>query len=106
MATLPKSARPPKRPSRASTSSIPSKKLLRALQNPNINIAGICSADLCKFLGKSSSHRLSRQLRRLTDIGVIKRIAGTYRYTLTRIGRAAIAAACDLTQATIIPALA
>ena len=81
-------------------------KLLRALQNPNINIAGIRRADLCKLLGKIAPHRLSRQLRRLTDIGVIKRIGGTYRYTLTRIGRAAIAAACHLAQATIIPALA
>jgi hypothetical protein len=53
-----------------------------------------------------SPDRLSRQLRRLRDIGVIKRVTGTYRYYLTRLGRAAIAAACRLTQATIIPALA
>jgi DNA-binding HxlR family transcriptional regulator len=49
---------------------------------------------------------LSRQLRRLRDIGVIKRVARSYRYYLTRLGRAAIAAACHLTQTTIIPALA
>jgi hypothetical protein len=80
--------------------------LLRALQNPRVNIAGIRRADLCSLFGQLSPDRLSRQLRRLRDIGVIKRVTGTYRYYLTRLGRAAIAAACRLTQTTIIPALA
>src|SRR3954467_7772840 len=80
--------------------------LLRALQNPQVNIAGIRRADLCSLFDKFSPDRLSRQLRRLRDIGVIKRVAGSYRYYLTRLGRAAIAAACRLTQTTIIPALA
>jgi pimeloyl-ACP methyl ester carboxylesterase len=40
------------------------------------------------------------------DLGVIKRVAGTYRYYLTRIGRAATAALCRVTQTVIIPALA
>jgi hypothetical protein len=35
-----------------------------------------------------SPTRLSRQLRRL-DIGMIKNVAGTYRYYLTKAGRAA-----------------
>jgi DNA-binding HxlR family transcriptional regulator len=61
---------------------------------------------LCALFGQITPDRLSRQLRRLRDIGVIKRVTGTYRYYLTRIGRAAIAAACRLTQTTIIPALA
>ena len=80
--------------------------LLRALQNPRVNIAGIRRADLCSLFDRLSPDRLSRQLRRLRDIGVIKRVTGTYRYYLTRLGRAAIAAACRLTQTTIIPALA
>jgi hypothetical protein len=46
--------------------------------------------------------RLSRQLRQLLDIGVIKRITGTY---LTKAGRAATAAAEWLKQATIVPAM-
>ena len=44
--------------------------------------------------------------QRLRDLGVIKRVAHSYRYYLTRLGRVAIAAACRLTQTTIIPALA
>jgi hypothetical protein len=44
----------------------------------------------------NSPRRLSRQLCRLRDIGVIKRVRGTYRYYLTRIGGAATAALpCD-----------
>ena len=48
------------------------------------------------------TRRLSRQLRQLLDIGVIKRITGTY---LTKAGRAATAAAEWLKQATIGPAM-
>ena len=82
------------------------KALLLALQNPRVNIAGIRRADLQPLLNGLSPHRLSRQLRRLRDIGAIKRVAGTYRYYLTRIGRAATAALCRVTQSVIIPALA
>jgi hypothetical protein len=79
--------------------------LLEALQNPRVNIAGIRRADLLALLEQISPARLSRQLRRLRDIGVIKRVKGTYRYYLTRIGRAATAALCRVTQAIIVPAL-
>jgi hypothetical protein len=56
------------------------------------------SADRCS--PHCSPATLSRQL------GVIKRVTGTYRYYLTRAGRAAIAAGRRLTEQTIIPALA
>ena len=79
--------------------------LLHALQNPRVNIAGVRRADLLGGLEMFSPNRLSRQLRRLRDIGVIKRATGTYRYYLTKAGRAATAAAERLTDATIIPAL-
>jgi DNA-binding Lrp family transcriptional regulator len=52
-----------------------------------------------------SPTRRSRKLRRLLDIGVIKRVTGTYRYYLTKAGRAATAAAARLTEAAIIPAM-
>jgi hypothetical protein len=80
--------------------------LLHALQNPRANIAGLRRADLAPLLDELSPSRLSRQLRRLREIGVIKKVAGTYRYSLTRIGRAATAALCRVTQSVIIPALA
>jgi hypothetical protein len=79
--------------------------LLHALQDPRVNIAGIRRADLLALVEQLSPARLSRQLRRLRDIGVIKRVTGTYRYYLTRIGRSATAALCHVTQSVLIPAL-
>jgi hypothetical protein len=81
------------------------KALLRALQDPRLNIAGIRRADLLPELDKVSSSRLSRQLRRLRQLGVIKRVAGTYRYYLTKAGRAATAAAGWLIETMIVPAM-
>jgi DNA-binding Lrp family transcriptional regulator len=52
-----------------------------------------------------SPTRLSRHLRRLLDLGVIKRVTGTYRYYLTKAGRAATAAAERITEAVIIPTM-
>jgi hypothetical protein len=37
---------------------------------------------------------------------LIKKVAHTYRYYLTRLGRAAIAVACSLTRFSIVPVLA
>ena len=82
------------------------KALLQALQDPRVNIAGIRRGDLMPVLDRLSPSRLSRQLRRLRDIGVIKRVRGTYRYYLTRMGRAATAALCRVTESIIIPAMA
>jgi hypothetical protein len=79
--------------------------LLQALQNPRVNIAGIRRGDLLADLAMFTPGRLSRQLRRLLDLGLIKRIHGTYRYYLTKTGRAATIAATWLTDAIIIPAM-
>jgi len=81
-------------------------KLLRALQRPEFNIHGLRRADLKGLVGEYSDARLSRELHRLRVLGLIKRVARSYRYYLTRLGRAAIAAACSLTQFQIVPALA
>lgn len=81
-------------------------QLLRTLQRPEFNIHGMRRADLAPYLPEVSSSRLSRQLHRLRALGLIKRVVHSYRYYLTRLGRAAIAAACSLTQLRIIPAMA
>jgi hypothetical protein len=81
-------------------------KLLQALQRPEFNIHGVRRADLVPHLPVMSASRLSRQLHRLRSLGILKRVARSYRYYLTRLGRSAIAAACSLTQFQIIPALA
>jgi hypothetical protein len=80
--------------------------LLRALQRPEFNIHGMRRADLKPFVPEMSPSRLSRQLHRLRSLGLLKRVTRSYRYYLTRLGRAAIAAASCLTEFQIIPVLA
>jgi hypothetical protein len=81
------------------------KALLHALQDPKTNISGVRRGELLPVLDMFSPSGLSRQLHRLLHLGVIKRIVGTYRYLLTKAGRAAIAAAEQLTEAVIVPAM-
>jgi DNA-binding transcriptional ArsR family regulator len=80
-------------------------KLLRVLQHGEFNIHGWRRAELLARLDISPS-AMSRQLKRLRLLGLIKKVAHTYRYYLTRLGRAAIAAACSLTRFAIVPAMA
>ena len=79
--------------------------LLRTLQRGEFNIHGWRRADLLARMHISPS-AMSRQLRRLHMLGLIKKVTHTYRYYLTRLGRAAIAAACSLTRFNIVPAMA
>ena len=80
--------------------------LLCSLQRPQFNIRGVRRADLKPFLPQLSPASITRYLKRLRDFGLIKKVGGTYRYYLTRIGRSAIAAACRLSEQIIAPALA
>ena len=80
--------------------------LLRALQRPAFNIRGIRRNDLTRFLPQVSASGMTRYLWRLRQFGLIKKVAHSYRYYLTRLGRSAIAAACRITEHTLVPALA
>jgi hypothetical protein len=80
--------------------------LLCSLQHPEFNICGVRRANLKPFLPNLSAASITRYIRRLRDFGLIKKIVGSYRYYLTRIGRNAIAAACHITEQIIRPALA
>ena len=80
--------------------------LLRALQRPEFNIRGIRRADLVPFLRQISPASITRQLWRLRQFGLIKKVVHGYRYYLTRLGRSTIAAACRITEQSIVPALA
>ena len=79
--------------------------LLRTLQHGEFNIHGWRRADLVALLNIAPS-AMSRQIRRLHLLGLIKKVTHTYRYYLTRMGRAVIAAACSLTRFNIVPAMA
>lgn len=81
-------------------------RLLQTLQHGEFNIHGWRRADLIAQSVPLSASALSRQLARLRVLGLIKKVAHTYRYYLTRLGRSAIAAAGSLTRFNIVPAMA
>jgi hypothetical protein len=81
-------------------------QLLCSLQRPQFNISGLRRADLKPFLPRLSDASITRQLRRLRDFGIIKKVAHSYCYYMTRLGRLAVAAACRLSEELITPALA
>ena len=58
--------------------------LLRALQNGKFNIHAWRRADLLAHFDITLS-AMSRQLKRLHVLGLIKKVAHTYRYYLTRM---------------------
>ena len=81
-------------------------RLLQTLQHGEFNIHGWRRSDLVRANVPMTPSALSRQLTRLRVLGLIKKVAHTYRYYLTRLGRSAIAAASSLTRFNIVPAMA
>lgn len=78
--------------------------LFLAIVRGEFNISGLQNLHLRERLGKSG-HQVSRLLRRLRLHGLVKKIAHTYKYYLTSLGRRVVAAALRLRQTVIIPAL-
>lgn len=79
--------------------------LLRTLQDGKFTIHGWRRADMLAHLNISRS-AMSRQPKRFHVLGPTRMVSHTHRYYLTRLGRAAIAAACALTRFHIVPAMA
>ena len=80
--------------------------LLHGIQQPEFNIHGFRRADLKKILPMLPDSAMSRQLKRLHVFGLIKRVANSYRYYMTKLGRVTVAACERVTEFTIVPALA
>jgi hypothetical protein len=80
--------------------------LLLTIARGEFNIAGFQVRNLRRILGHLSSSQLSRRIKRFLQHRLIKKVSGTYRYYLTRLGRRVISAAFRLREGSIIPALA
>lgn len=80
--------------------------LLLTLERGEFNLRGFQVRDLRYILAHLSGPQLSRQVRRMRMHRLIKKVRGTYKYYLTRLGRRVIAAALRLREGCIIPALA
>jgi DNA-binding MarR family transcriptional regulator len=81
-------------------------ELLLAIVHGEFNIRGFQVRDLRRVLPHLTSSQISRMIKRLRMHRLLKKVRGTYRYYLTRPGRRVIAAALQLREACIIPALA
>ncbi len=75
------------------------------LTSGEFNISGFRSKDLKKRFKNYSAFKISRILKRLRVIGLIKRIGKTYKYYITSLGNEAIITALKLKNIVIIPQL-
>ncbi len=79
--------------------------LFRAIIQGEFNISGFQNRNLCRYLSGKSAHQVSRLLKRLRKHGLIKKIANSYKYYLTVLGRKVTVTALKLREMFIIPSL-
>jgi hypothetical protein len=80
--------------------------LFRAIVRGEFNLRGFQVRDLRQLLPHLTAAQLSRLVKRLRMHGLVKKVRGTYKYYLTRLGRRVTAAALRLREDAVIPALA
>jgi hypothetical protein len=83
----------------------PDQLLFEILAQGEFAISGVRNRDLRAHLPGMSTGRISRQLKRLRLHGLIKRVAGSFKYYLTTLGRRAIVAALAVKHFTVMPVL-
>jgi len=80
-------------------------KLFEAIARGEFQLGGLQNRHLQQLLGLNPA-QISRLLKRLRSHGLLKKIAGTYKYYLTKLGRNVVLLALKLRRFTIIPDLA
>lgn len=80
-------------------------QVLLAITRGEFFIHGLSNKRLRELLGDKTKGQMSRILRRLRNHGLLKKIAHTYRYYLSAIGRRLITVAAKLCQYMILPGL-
>lgn len=86
--------------------SVEEQSLFQALLRGEHTISGFRNRDLRRCLDGRTSGQISRTLKRLRVHGLIKRVARTYKYYLTVMGRRVATAALKLRELVLIPQLA
>jgi hypothetical protein len=69
-------------------------------------ISGVTARKLRQHLPRWTSAQVSRAIRRLRKLGLLRKIGGTFKYYLTQLGQKVITAAMRVREITIIPAMA
>lgn len=80
--------------------------LFLTIARGEFNLRGFQVRDLRRILSHRNGSQLSRAIKRLRMHRIVKKVHGTYKYYLTRLGRRVIAAGLRLREGCIIPALA
>jgi len=77
--------------------------LFAVLSRGEYNINGLRNKSLKKFFPDKSGGEISRILKRLNLHGIIRKVRKTYKYYLTRLGKAAIATGLIIRTSVVIP---
>ena len=80
--------------------------VLRALFRGEFALSGVRNAWLRRVLPHLSGAQASRLLKRLHLHGLLKKVAHTYKYHLSTLGREAVLSALKLREFVVIPTLA
>ena len=80
-------------------------ELFSVIIRGEFNVSGFSNRCLRKVIKGKKGHQVSRLLKRLWKHGLIKKIANTYKYYLTALGRRVTATALKLREMYIIPSL-
>jgi len=80
--------------------------LLEILARGEFNAKGLQNRSLRRYLPGKSSGAVSRILKRLKTHGLVKKVPKTYKYYLTRLGKAAIITGLMIREMFVIPEMA
>jgi predicted transcriptional regulator len=79
--------------------------ILLAILKGEFNISGFQNKNLRKILPTMNGGQISRLIKRMKVHGLIKRVAKTYKYYVTKLGQQAIINAQKIKEMVLIPAL-
>jgi hypothetical protein len=80
--------------------------LFETLARGEFVISGLRNRDLRTHIPDSTTHPISRGLKRLRLHGIVKRVPGTFKYYLTDFGRRIVIGSLAIKEMTAIPAIA
>jgi hypothetical protein len=81
-------------------------QLFRVLAHGEFNINGLQNKSIRKLLPELSPASVSRMLKRLRVHGIVKKVSGTRKYYLTKLGKSVITLGLKTRELFIIPGLA
>jgi len=79
--------------------------LLLTILRGEFNVSGFRNKDIRKLMPELNTGKVSRLIKRLHVFGLIKKVANTYKYYLTKLGKEVLIIAQKLKETVLVPAL-